>query len=171
MNPALPALAVVALAGALLLLWLFVSAAFLLWGARLAGIERRSFGRAIGTLLLGGLASALLSGLLRSSPYVGAGLGWAHIKWSDSHTFNAVERVGHDSSDNTTAAQIMLGFSYAIPEAEGLQITAELRHTRLLGDLTFKGRVLESRFGSFPISTDVSDKGRTEINIGLRRSF
>ena len=76
MNPALPALAVVALAGALLLLWLFVSAAFLLWGARLAGIERRSFGRAIGTLLLGGLASALLSGLLRSSPYVGAGLGF-----------------------------------------------------------------------------------------------
>ena len=105
------------------------------------------------------------------TPYVGAGLGWAHIKWSDSHTFNAVERVGHDSSDNTTAAQIMLGFSYAIPEAEGLQITAELRHTRLLGDRTFKGRVLESRFGSFPISTDVSDKGRTEINIGLRRSF
>lgn len=105
------------------------------------------------------------------TPYVGAGLGWAHIKWSDAHTYNAVERVGHDSSDNTTAAQIMLGFSYALPEVEGMQITAELRHTRLLGDLTFKGRVLESRFGSFPISTDVSDKGRTEINIGLRRSF
>ena len=75
MNPALPAFAVVALACAVLLLWLFVSAAFLLWGARIAGIERRSFGRAIGTLLLGGFASALLSGLLRSSPYVGAGLG------------------------------------------------------------------------------------------------
>ena len=57
MNPALPALAVVALAGALLLLWLFVSAAFLLWGARLAGIERRSFGRAIGAILVGGIAS------------------------------------------------------------------------------------------------------------------
>ena len=76
MNPALPAFAVVALACAVLLLWLFVSAAFLLWGARIAGIERRSFGRAIGTLLLGGFASALLSGLLRSSPYVGAGLGF-----------------------------------------------------------------------------------------------
>ena len=75
MNPAIPAFAVVALACAVLLLWLFVSAAFLLWGARLAGIERRSFGRAIGTLLLGGFASALLSGILRSSPYVGAGLG------------------------------------------------------------------------------------------------
>ena len=75
MNPAIPAFAVVALACAVLLLWLFVSAAFLLWGARIAGIERRSFGRAIGTLLLGGFASALLSGLLRSSPYVGAGLG------------------------------------------------------------------------------------------------
>ena len=76
MNPAIPAFAVVALAGAVLLLWLFVSASFLLWGARIAGIERRSFGRAIGTLLLGGFASALLSGLLRSSPYVGAGLGF-----------------------------------------------------------------------------------------------
>ena len=75
MNPALPAFAVVALACAVLLLWLFVSASFLLWGARIAGIERRSFGRAIGTLLLGGFASALLSGILRSSPYVGAGLG------------------------------------------------------------------------------------------------
>jgi hypothetical protein len=75
MNPVLSAFAVVALAGVFLLLWLFVSAAFLLWGARLAGIERRSFGRAIGTLLLGGIASALLASVLRSSPYVGTGLG------------------------------------------------------------------------------------------------
>lgn len=105
------------------------------------------------------------------TPYVGAGLGWAHFKWSDVETYNAVERVGHDSSDNSAAAQLMVGFAYELPEAEGLSITTELRHTRLLGDLTFKGRVLESRFGSFPIRTDVSDKGRTEINIGLRRRF
>lgn len=75
MNTAVPAFAVVTLGVAGLLLWLFVSASFLLWGARLAGIERRSFGRAIGTILLGGLASALLAGFLRSSPYIGAGLG------------------------------------------------------------------------------------------------
>ena len=75
MNPAIPALAVVALAGAALLLWLFISASFLLWGARLAGIERRSFGRAIGTLLLGGIASALLTAVLSAAPLVGTGLG------------------------------------------------------------------------------------------------
>ena len=75
MNPALPAFAAVALAGATLLFWLFVSAAFLLWGARLAGIERRSFGRAIGSILLGGLASILLPVFLRHAPMIGTGLG------------------------------------------------------------------------------------------------
>lgn len=105
------------------------------------------------------------------TPYAGAGLGWAHLKWDKVNTFNPVERVYHDSSDNSAAVQVMLGFAYQVPNSELLSITAELRHTRLLGDLTFNGRVLESRFGSFPISTDVKDKGRTEINIGLRRRF
>jgi hypothetical protein len=75
MNPAIPAFAVVLLAGATILLWLFVAAAFLLWGARLAGIERRSFGRAIGTLLVGGIASALLATVLSAAPLVGTGAG------------------------------------------------------------------------------------------------
>lgn len=75
MNPAIPALAVVALAGAALLLWLFISASFLLWGARLAGVERRSYGRAFATLLLGGIASALLTAVLSAAPLVGTGLG------------------------------------------------------------------------------------------------
>ena len=75
MNPAIPALAVVALAGAVLLLWLFISASFLLWGARLAGVERRSYGRAFATLLLGGIASALLTAVLSAAPLVGTGLG------------------------------------------------------------------------------------------------
>lgn len=75
MNPAIPALAVVALAGAALLLWLFISASFLLWGARLAGVERRSYGRAFATLLLGGIASVLLTAVLSAAPLVGTGLG------------------------------------------------------------------------------------------------
>ena len=75
-NPALPALAAVAASVVLLVLWLFVSAAFLLWGARLAGIERRSFGRAIGTILLGGGASLILKWMLSTSaPVLGTGLG------------------------------------------------------------------------------------------------
>ena len=76
MNPALPAVAVVALAGLSLLIWLFLSAAFLLWGARLAGVEKRSFGRAIGTILLGGIASIILKLVLSSAAaVVGTGLG------------------------------------------------------------------------------------------------
>lgn len=75
MNPALPLLAIVAIALSAALIWLFVSAAFLLWGARLAGIPRRSFARAIGTILLGGLASAILATLLSSAPVVGTGVG------------------------------------------------------------------------------------------------
>lgn len=75
MHPAIPIFAIVALAVAGLLLWLFVSAAFLLWGARISGIERRSFGRAIGTILVGGIASALLATGLSAAPLVGTGLG------------------------------------------------------------------------------------------------
>ena len=75
MNPNIPILAVVALTAAILLTWWFLSAAFLLWGARLAGIERRSFGRAIGTIILGGIATSILAFLLSASPLVGTGLG------------------------------------------------------------------------------------------------
>lgn len=75
MLPVLPAFAVLLLLGALALLWLLVSAVFLLWGARLAGIGRRSFGRAIGTLLVGGTASALLTAALGAAPLAGPGLG------------------------------------------------------------------------------------------------
>ena len=75
MQPALPILALVALGGAAALLWLFVSAAFLLWGARLAGIEQRSFGRAIGTILLGGLAWGVVRTLFYTAPLFGTGLG------------------------------------------------------------------------------------------------
>lgn len=75
MNPALPILVLILLAGAAVLLWLFLSAAFLLWGARLAGIERRSFSRAIGTILLGGLAWFVVLAAFNAAPIVGTGLG------------------------------------------------------------------------------------------------
>ena len=75
-NPALPALAVAALAGIAIFIWLLVSAAFLLWGARIAGTQTRSLGRALGTILLGGVASAFLRFVLSSAaPVVGTGLG------------------------------------------------------------------------------------------------
>ncbi len=75
-NPALPALAVAALAGIAILVWLLVSAAFLLWGARIAGIQKRSLGRALGTVVLAGIASAILRFVLSgAAPVVGTGLG------------------------------------------------------------------------------------------------
>ena len=64
-----------ALAGAVLLIWLFVSAAFLLWGARLAGIQRRSFGRALATILLGNIAWFVVIALFNAVPLVGTGVG------------------------------------------------------------------------------------------------
>ena len=74
--PALPALALLILFGLSFLVWLWVSATLLLWGARLAGIERRSFGRAIGTILLGGGASLVLKLVLgTTAPVLGTGLG------------------------------------------------------------------------------------------------
>ena len=75
MNPAVPVLLLVALALGLGLAWLFLSAAFLLWGARLAGVERRSFGRALATILLGGLAWAIVQALFFAAPLVGTGTG------------------------------------------------------------------------------------------------
>ena len=75
MNPALPVFVLVALALGAALAWWFVAAAFLLWGARLAGVERRSFGRALATILLGGLAWAAVQALFLSAPLVGTGAG------------------------------------------------------------------------------------------------
>lgn len=75
MNPALPILVLIVLAGSAVLFWLFISTAFLLWGARLAHIERRSFGRAIGTILLGGMAWFVVLAAFNAAPLVGTGLG------------------------------------------------------------------------------------------------
>ena len=75
MNPAQPILVLILLAGTAVLFWLFLSAAFLLWGARLAGIERRSFSRAFGTILLGGLAWFVVLAAFNAAPIVGTGLG------------------------------------------------------------------------------------------------
>lgn len=75
MNPAVPLFVLVALALAAVLAWWFLAAALLLWGARLAGVERRSFGRALATILLGGLAWAAVQALFLSAPLVGTGTG------------------------------------------------------------------------------------------------
>lgn len=56
---------------------LMVQAAFLKLGARMAGIEKRSFGRMLLTALLGSLAGAILGAVLSPIPVAGAALGFA----------------------------------------------------------------------------------------------
>lgn len=105
------------------------------------------------------------------TPYLGAGIGRVRVSWDDADSYNAVELVRHDSSDTATGAQLMVGVAYPVAHGGRTALTAELRHVRLLDDLSFNGRVVESRFGSFPIKTDVTDRGRTEIIVGLRHQF
>ncbi|KGJ03780.1 Opacity protein [Paracoccus halophilus] len=106
------------------------------------------------------------------SPYAGAGIGVTHMNWDNARTSNSDEVAWHDTSDDATAAQIMVGFAYELPQAPNIVLTAELRHTRLLESITFDGDILVNpRRGAFPISTDVTDKGRTDLLIGIRRQF
>lgn len=104
-------------------------------------------------------------------PYLGGGVGISRVAWNDTISYVPGERVGHDTHDTSPAAQIMVGASWDVPSAQGLTLSAELRHVRLLDDLSYDGRVLESRFGSFPITTNVNETRRTEVLITLRRSF
>jgi len=57
------------------LLGLFFHAAVLIWGARLTGIENRTFGKAIGTTILGSVATFLLGLLFSVVPVIGTLLG------------------------------------------------------------------------------------------------
>lgn len=67
----------IAIAALVLILGLLVSAAFLLWGASLAKIENATFGRAIGTTILGGIASSIFSLVLNMRiPIYGGILGF-----------------------------------------------------------------------------------------------
>ena len=75
MNPVIPLGTALALLAIGMLALLILSAAFLLWGARLAGIERRSFGRAIGTIFLGHLAWIAVIAVFNAAPIVGTGAG------------------------------------------------------------------------------------------------
>ena len=52
-------------------IWLLVSSMFLLWGARIAGIGNRSWGKAFGTIIVGGIAFVILSVILSSLPGIG----------------------------------------------------------------------------------------------------
>lgn len=54
---------------------LCIQAGFLLLGARIVNIYNRSFGKAVGITILGGIASTVLSALLGGIPEYGRALG------------------------------------------------------------------------------------------------
>ena len=54
-----------------ILIWLLVSAMFLLWGASIAGIKNRSWGKAIATIIVGGIAFVILNIALAGLPIIG----------------------------------------------------------------------------------------------------
>jgi hypothetical protein len=56
---------------------LCIESAFLLLGARMVGIQGRSFGKAFATVLFGGIAAALVRGLLSMHPALAALAGFA----------------------------------------------------------------------------------------------
>lgn len=68
--------ALLLLAGAFVVV-LFVQSLFLLWGARIAGIEGRGVGRAMAVTILGGLASIAVSAVLAASGPVAPIVGFA----------------------------------------------------------------------------------------------
>jgi hypothetical protein len=74
-TPVIAGLAGFAVIGILILIGLFILAAILLWAARIVGIENRSFGKAIGTIFIGGIASTILTAMLSAAPIVGTGAG------------------------------------------------------------------------------------------------
>ena len=60
----------------LLAIRICVTAAFLLWGAKIAGIENRSYGGAVVVTVVGGIAGAVLGAVLRIVPVIGGALGF-----------------------------------------------------------------------------------------------
>jgi len=52
-------------------IWLFIPAMFLLWGASIAGVKNRSWGKAFGTIIIGAIALAVLSLILLPLPGIG----------------------------------------------------------------------------------------------------
>jgi hypothetical protein len=60
------AVLLIIIAGALI--GVMVNAGFLLWAAGIVGIEQRTFGRAFGITLIGGIASAIMSFVVAGLP-------------------------------------------------------------------------------------------------------
>ena len=68
---------IIAVFAVAILIGLFIQAGFLMWGASIAKIENRSFGKALGTTILGWIASFVFSLMVIFIPYIGTVIGFA----------------------------------------------------------------------------------------------
>ncbi|TAM95794.1 MAG: porin family protein [Rhizobiaceae bacterium] len=95
------------------------------------------------------------------TPYVGAGIGGAHIKWDDLHDPNTTERNGGTSSWRFAYA-LMAGASYCLTHNVSLDVG--YRFTHING-----GRMFEYA----PVAGPGFDRGMNvnEVRAGLRYSF
>ena len=62
---------IIAIIAVSFLIGLFIATGFLLAGARIAGIENRSFGKAVGAVILGSKVGVILSLVLAAVPIIG----------------------------------------------------------------------------------------------------
>jgi hypothetical protein len=88
---------------------LFIQSGFLLLGARIAGVENRTFGKAVGTTLLGGVAAFILSRVLASIPGWGPALAFFGGFVASALVMMPIFRIGFGRALGATVLAWILG--------------------------------------------------------------
>lgn len=105
------------------------------------------------------------------TPYVGLGVGHARIKWKNFISENETETVAHNSAVNQRVYQGIIGISFMENVIPNLSMTAEYRYMTTDGGRRHPGRVERSRFGAFPITTQLERTQDHALMIGVRYQF
>ena len=105
------------------------------------------------------------------SPYVGIGLGRVSSKWDGVTAFKPGERVRFDDTERTMAYQLILGTSFLKDVWPGWSFNLEYRLVESMKDRTYSGRIVESRFGAFPVTVDIPGSRNHALLLGLRYDF
>jgi hypothetical protein len=88
---------------------LILQAFFLLLGARIAGIEGRSFWRAMGTTILGGVAATVFTAMLSVIPAVGTVLGFVGGFFASALIMMPIFRTTYGKALGATVLAWVLG--------------------------------------------------------------
>lgn len=117
----------------------------------------------------GGMVNALFDldvGSPYVYPYIGAGIGYAHIE----RRGGAGRFTTGTSSDNGFAYQAIAGLSFPIPWVVGLSLTAEYRYYAMPGDRTYTSTALGP---SGPVGASLKTRGNFnhDLMLGIRYAF